>query len=365
LKRILQLYTPGSLNLNSLPFVMLSILAAGNGIFTTSADRAVSRDSDTTELVIDLFDNVVVTDGSVTVTSDSGTVWQGSGNAVFYGNVTVEADTLTGTCHYLEYLKEAGMITLTGTVVLTDGETVLEAGEVVYFRESGKATAKENVVMTGPDVGRVEGQYALYDRDRGSLFITVDPILRRVEDGDSLIVTADRLEFFPDDNSAEAQGNASVSMPGMEFYSTSEYLRYFGNEDRFELFGSPVLKSEDGELSGDWMEILMESSGDPRSVRVEGGASGHFIDTGVDPPAETWFSSERGFFAFADNDPDSIILNGSAILRMKSGGEAASRNEMNTVSGNVLRISFENGEAMEVVVSGHVNGTYSYLGGNP
>ncbi|NOQ23401.1 MAG: hypothetical protein GQ565_12250 [Candidatus Aegiribacteria sp.] len=351
--------------MNSLLLVLCSVLVAGTGVFTTSADRAVSRDTDSKELVIDLIGNVVVTDGEVTVTSDSGTVWQGSGNAVFYSNVTVEADTLAGTSHYLEYLKEVGMITMTGNVMLTDGETVLEAGEVVYFRESGKATARENVIMTGPAIGRVEGQYALYDRNRGSLFITVDPVLRRVEGDDSLIVTADRLEFFPDDNSAEAQGNTSVSMPGMDFYSTSEYLKYFGNEDRFELFGSPVLESEDSELSGDWMEILLESSGDPRSVRVEGGASGHFLDTGVDPPAETWFSSERAFFAFENGEPDSVMLAGSATLRMKSGGEAASRNEMNTVRGNSLRISFEDGEIVEVIVSGHVTGTYSYLGGNP
>jgi len=342
-----------------------TVLIAGADVFTVSADRAVTRNTDEGELVIDLFDNVEVTDGEVVVTSDSGTVWQESGNALFYSNVTVEADSLSGSSNYLEYLKEAGMITMTGSVELTDGETVLEAGEVVYFRESGKATAREDVVMTGPSLGRVEGQYALYDRDRGSLFITVDPVLRRVEEGDSLFVTADRLEFFPDDNSAEAQGNASVSMPDMDFYSTSEYLRYFGDEDRFELFGSPVLQSGDSELSGDWMEIVLDISGDPRSVRIEGGASGYFLDDGVDPPAETWFNSERAFFAFSGGDPDSVMLTGSATLRMKSGGEAASRNEMNTVRGNTLRISFENGEAVEVIVSGHVTGTYSYLGGNP
>jgi len=49
---------------------------------------------------------------------------------------------------------------------------------------------------------------------------------------------------------------------------------------------------------------------------------------------------------------------------MISGGEAASRNEMNTVRGNSLIIVFEGGEAVEVVVSGHVSGTYSYSGGS-
>lgn len=344
---------------------LFALLASAGGVFTTVADRASSRELPGGEMVIDLMGNVSVTDGEVTVTSDSGTVWQGSGNAQFFGSVTVTADTLTGTSDYLEYIREAGMVTMTGDVELTDGETLLRAGEVVYFRESGKATAREDVELTGPGVGYVRGQYALYDRERGSLFITVEPFLVRMIDGDSLTVTADRLEFFPEDNSAEAQGDARVRMPAREFFSTSEYLRYFGDEERFEFFGSPVLNSPDGQLSGDWMEILLDASGDPEEVRVEGDAAGHFTDDGVDPPAETWFSSERAFFAFRGGEPDSVHLSGAALLRMMSGGEAAEREEMNTVRGNTLIISFRDGEAVEVTVSGSVTGTYSYLGGNP
>ncbi len=354
---------PARLILNSL-ILLLSATAVGAGVFTATADRAVARELDSGEVVLDLAQNVVVTDGEVTVNSDSATIWQDSGNALFLGNVIVLMDTLTGTCEYLEYLKDAGMVTMTGDVVLTDGETVIEAEEVVYFRGSAKATARENVIMTGPWFGRVEGQYALYDRERGSLFVTVDPVLRRAENGDSLTVTADRLEFFPDENSAEAQGNVFVSMPEMNFTSSSEYLRYFGDEDRFELFGSPVLLFEEGDMSGDWMEILLESSGDPESVRIEGDASGYFRDSGVDPPGETWFSSERAFFSFEDSEPDSVMLTGFASLQMKSGGEAASRHEMNTVRGNTFIIRFEDGNATEVIVSGSVTGTYSYRGGD-
>jgi len=343
--------------------VLLLAASLSADVFTTTADRATGRELETGELVIDLISNVEVTDGEVTVTSDSGTVWQESGNAYFYGNVTVVSDTLTGTSDYLEYLKGPGMITMTGDVVLTDGESVVEAAEVVYFRESGKATARIDVRMTGPWLGEVTGQYALYDRERGSLFVTVDPVLRRFEDGDSLIVTAERLEFFPETNSAEAQGNAVVRMPEMNFTSSSEYLIYFGDEDRFELFGSPVLDYEESMVSGDWMEIVLEPSGDPGSIRIEGGAEGYFLDTGVDPPAETWFSSESAFFAFQESQPDSVTLSGAASLTFISGGEAADRDEMNTVRGDNFVMRFQDGIAVEVIVSGDVTGTYSYREG--
>ena len=346
----------------SLSAMALALVLSGSGVFTTTADRAVSRETESEELVLDLMGNVSVTDGEVTVTSDTGTVWQVSGDAVFHSNVTVVADTLTGTSEYLQYVKSTGVITMTGDVVLTDGETVLEAQEVVYFRASGKATAREDVLLTGPDVGSVEGQYALYDRERGSLFVTVDPVMRRVENGDSVTVTADRLEFFPETNSAEAQGNAFVDMPARDFTARSEYLKYMGEEDRFELFGSPEIQSEEGEMSGDWIEITLDSSGDPEEVRIQGNAGGYFLDTGVAPPAETWFSSETAFFSFDQSSPDSVSLSGNATLRMKSGGEAASRSEMNTVRGDNFRISFQDGKAVEVIVFGYVSGTYSYMG---
>lgn len=347
--------------------LLLALLAVASvaDVFTVTADRADGRSLEDGEAVLDLYGNVHVTDGEVTVTSDSGTVWQESGNARFFGSVTVVSDTLSGTADFLEYLKDAGMLTMTGGVTLTDGETVVEAGEVVYFRLSGKATARDSVVMTGPWLGRVTGEYALYDRERGSLFVTVEPVLIRVESGDSMTVTADRLEFFPDDNSAEAQGNALVLIPSREFTSSSEYLRYFGDEDRFELFGSPVLTTADGEIQGDWMEVLMDESSGPAAIRVEGGASGSFIDRGLEPPSETSFSSQSAFFTMEGGEPDSVRLTGSATLTIRSGGEAAAREEMNTVTGNIFIIRFERGDATEVIVSGSVTGTYSYRGDAP
>ena len=355
---------PATWNWISLLLAILTGIASAQGVFTATADRAEGATLENGETVLELSGNVTVTDGEVTVTADSGAVWQQSENARFVGGVTVVSDSLTGTSDFLEYLKEAGVLTMTGHVVLSDGESVVEAGEVVYFRTSAKATARDSVVMTGPWIGLVTGEYALYDRERGSLFITVDPVLTRIESGDSMTVTADRLEFYPDDNYAEAQGSAVVDIPSRDLVSTSEYLRYFGDEDRFELFGSPLLTTEDGELGGDWMEIVMAERDGPSEVRVEGGASGFFIDHGLEPPSETHFASERAYFSMDGGKPDSVMLTGSARLTIRSGGEAASREEMNTVTGNTFVIKFDGGDATEVIVSGSVTGTFSYRSGS-
>ncbi len=338
------------------------VSVSGADVFTVSALHASGRELPDGELVIDLSGDVSVTDGEVLVTSDSGTVWQESERAVFIGNVHVTTDTLTATAERLYYDRVSGVVRLTGNAVLTDGENVIEAREVTWYRESGKATAEDDVIMTGPWMGRVTGQYALYDRERGSLFVTVDPVLKRVENGDSMTVVADRLEFFPDENRAEAQGNAFVDAPAREFTASSEYLRYYGDDDRFELMGSPEIYSPDGDISGDWMEIIMRD-GNLSTVRVEGGADGYFMDEGIDPPSETWFSSQRALFLWAANsDIESIELSGSVFVSMKGGGEAADRAETNTVSGEHLIVEFDRGEMERIVITGSVRGTYSYSG---
>jgi lipopolysaccharide export system protein LptA len=344
--------------------LLLLVTAAGatSDVFTVSALRASGRETEDGEVVIDLSGNVSVTDGDVLVTSDSGTVWQQSERAVFVGDVTVTTDTLTASGDLLYYDRAGGVVRLTGNAVLTDGDNVIEAREVTWFRESGKATAEDDVVMTGSWMGMVTGQYAMYDRARGSLFVTVDPVLRRVENGDSMTVTADRLEFFPDENRAEAQGNAFVDVPAREFTAESEYLRYEGDDETFELIGSPVVRSPDGDLSGDWMEVVMRD-GSLSTVRVEGGADGYFTDEGVDPPSETWFQSQRALFTWtAGGDIESIVLDGSVSVSMKGGGEAAERAETNTVRGEHLVAEFSGGEMDRIIVTGSVRGTYSYSG---
>lgn len=345
-------------------FILLAAAAAAD-VFTVTADRAQGSELPTGEVVIDLEGSVRVTDGDVVVTSRTGRVWQTAGRALFEGDVVVESDTVTATGDRLDYRSEAGIIRLTGNVRLTDGENVITGSEVVYYRSQGKATARDSVRMTGPWLGEVTGDYALYDRVRGSLFVTANPVLRRVEEGDSMTVVADRLEFFPDSNRAEAQGNAHVEVPAREVVADAEYLRYYGDRDLFELIGSPVVVSPDGTLSGDWMSIGMQD-GSLTDVRVEGGAEGDFVDSGVDPPATGRFTSEGAHFMFgAAGGLDSIYVRGNVNLEVKSGGAAAERAETNTVRGDRLYISYENGSPDIIRVAGSVSGTYSYRGEPP
>jgi lipopolysaccharide export system protein LptA len=273
--------------------------------------------------------------------------------------VVVDADTLTASGDRLEYDRTAGTAVLTGNAILLDTENRLSAEEITWFRFAGKAVARDSVVMTGPWVGSVSGDYAVYDSARRSLFVTAAPVMQRVEGADTVTITADRLEFLPDSDRAEAQGNALLVSSGNGITAAAELLRYSGDGEMLEMLGTPSVTTEDGELSGNWMEAMIEQ-GRISWLRVEGAADGHLLDRGVDPPGESWFTSERAFFSFSEGSPDSVDLSGAVNLTIRSGGEAASRQESNVVTGDHLVVHYSGGSPETVTVTGGVRGTYSY-----
>ncbi|MCK5132835.1 MAG: hypothetical protein KAR40_11860 [Candidatus Sabulitectum sp.] len=341
--------------------ILLSVcISSVAGVFTVTSDNASTTELENGESILELHGNVVVTDDQVTVTSNSATIYQDSERAEFTGNVHVDADTLTASGYFLSYSRSTGVMVLQGNAVLTDGSSVLSADQVDWFRFRDVATARGSVVLEGDWLGMVQGEYALYDRERQSLFVTVDPVLTRIEGSDTTVITADRLEFFEEGERAEAQGNAFVSMRPGGMETTSEYLRYFGEEDRIELIGSPEITFDEGTIEGDWMEILLDSGGAVNFLRIEGAASGNLEDGGT----TINFSSQRAEFAFLPSgdgdDLDSLLLQGGAVLNVA--GEDSVRVEVNTISAEEIVIRFLSGEADEIMARGAVRGTYSWSG---
>jgi lipopolysaccharide export system protein LptA len=340
------------------PVILLLVGVPGAGVFTVTSDTAMTRSLESGETVLELRGNVTVTDDQVTITSDSANVYQESERAEFTGNVLVDADTLTARGVYLSYSRLSGVMVLSGNALLTDGESTLTADRVDWFRYRDMATARGDVALQGDWLGVVTGEYALYDRERGSLFVTVEPVLTRIEGSDTTLITAERLEFFQDGERAEAQGNARVSMPARNLLTTSEYLRYFGEDGRMELIGFPVVVTEEGQLEGDWMEAILDGNSALSFLRIEGDATGSVADGSTNSN----FRSQRAEFAFLSGgeELDSLLLQGSAVLNVA--GEDSLRAEVNTISADEIVIRFLNSRAEEVMARGNARGTYSWSG---
>ncbi len=339
--------------------VLLLSCTAFAGVFTVTALRAVSTELEDGTVVMELTENVMVTDGEVTVTSDRATIYETAQVAEFNDNVHVSHDSITATGSFLSYSRPSGLLQIIGNAVLNDGESTLRADRITWFRFINKATALGAVVMTGEWLGEVTGEYALYDGERGSLFVTSEPVLKRLEGGDSLTITAERLEFFLDEDRAEAQGDAVLRMPSREFTALAEYLLYFGEDERLELIGTPEIEAPEGTMNGDWMEVLLKG-GDLSALRIEGNARGHLSR---DDTTTVDFASQRALFGFLpgeETELDSLHLSGTATLNAVTAG--IERNEANTITAEDIILRFEAGEMERVTAWGTVRGTYSWSG---
>ncbi len=339
--------------------LLLASFTAHAGVFTVTALHAWSTELEDGTVVLELTDSVSVTDGEVTVTSDRATIFETAQTAEFHDNVHVLHDSITATGAFLSYSRPSGLLQLIGNAVLLDGESTLRADRITWYRFMNKATALGAVIMTGEWLGEVTGEYALYDGDRGSLFVTSEPELRRVEGGDSLTITAQRLEFFLDEDRAEAQGDGILRMPSREFTAVAEYMLFHGEEEKLELIGAPRVEAPEGILNGDWMEVLLRD-GDLESLRIEGNARGHLTR---DDTTNVEFSSQRAFFGFIPGDEtelDSLHLSGTATMNAVSSG--LERSEANTITAENLVLRFVGGEMDRVTAWGTVRGTYSWSG---
>lgn len=339
--------------------ILLFASLLNGGVFTVNSLGARSVEQDDGTVVLELWDSVRVTDGEVTVTSDRAVIHETTQVAEFRDNVVVDHDSIRATGAFLSYSRSAGVLQMIGNAVLMDGEGTLRADRITWFRFRNKATALGSVVMTGEWLGEVTGEYALYDGDRGSLFVTSEPELRRMEGGDSLIITAVRLEFFPDEDRAEAQGSAVLRMPHRGFTATGEYLLFSGGDERMELVGTPKVEAPEGVLSGDWMEVFLRE-GELRSLRIEGNARGNLSR---DDTARVDFSSQRALFGFitgAETEIDSLYLSGTATMNVVT--EDSLRTEANTITAENLVMRFGGGEVDRVTAWGTVRGTYSWSG---
>ena len=339
--------------------VLLLSCTAFAGVFTVTALRAVSTEMEDGTAVMELLGSVRVTDGEIIVTSDRATIYETTQVAEFHDNVHVVHDSITATGAFLSYSRPSGLLQIIGNAVLNDGESSLRADRITWFRFMNKATALGSVVMTGEWLGEVTGEYALYDGGRGSLFVTSEPELKRIEGGDSLSITAQRLEFFLDDDRAEAQGDAILRMPSREFTAIAEYLLYFGEDEKLELIGTPVIEAPEGTMNGDWMEVLLKS-GDLSALRIEGNARGLLSR---DDSTTVDFASQRAFFGFIpgnETELDSLHLSGPAVLNAVTTG--VERTEANTITAGDIIVRFGAGEMERVTAWGAVRGTYSWSG---
>jgi lipopolysaccharide transport protein LptA len=149
---------------------MLLIAGAASAQLTLQSDEPIDVEGDTGETVdnvLTLTGNVSVIQGESMLRSDKLVAKRGEGNSF-------ETIEVTGSVRYWNgkeaiasetafYDAAAGTITFNNNVVVTQGETVITGGNLVYWLDSGK------IKLTSPGGGRIRGIFHTKEGSRPQL----------------------------------------------------------------------------------------------------------------------------------------------------------------------------------------------------
>jgi len=173
-----------------------------------------------------------------------------------------------------EYDTRNDAIRLFDQAQVKDDEYELKGDSLFYDNARNVGIAQGNVTLdeTEGDM-TVSGGYAEFDRKNHSSFVTRNAVATQSFDDDTLYILADTLFSFEDTvadtRTFIAYHNVIVYMNDMQ--GRADSLVYHYNDSIIELFNSPILWSDESQLTGDTIRIWMRNKEvDSMSVKYNG-----------------------------------------------------------------------------------------------
>jgi lipopolysaccharide export system protein LptA len=182
--------------------------------------------------------------------------------AVILGPSVIESDSGT------VYSTKGWYNTQENTSLLLDrsqvfsGEKILTGDSLEYDKANGTGTAYGNMILrdTAQDM-TLTGHYGYYEEKTEYAFVTDSACALEYSQGDTLFLYADTLELITTDSTSRYLR----AVGGVRFYRSDiqgicDSMRFNTKDSVLHMFGTPVLWSENQQLTGDSIIIYMADS---------------------------------------------------------------------------------------------------------
>lgn len=269
--------------------------------------------------------NVTLHDGQVDLQAESGYYFTESDRAEFYGNVELVDTASTLTAMKLIYYNAVDSAIAVENVIINDENSTIRADSLIHIRKRKYSAAYGNVRIDNSENNIViTGQKLIDYGDKNYTLITGGPVLTKIDTSetgeiDTLIILSETMESI-DDSSSRLIATDSVRIIRGNFSSLNEYSILYKNEDRIytckneEDDRPPLLWYADSQLLGDTINIYLKDE------------ELYLID----------------------------IKSESLVLSFKEGYD----NRFDQISGDSLKMHFENQELVSTEVFGNVLSIY-------
>ncbi|MFH1501984.1 MAG: putative LPS assembly protein LptD [Candidatus Eisenbacteria bacterium] len=326
--------------------------------FTITADSVEGSDGPNGRVAA-LEGNVTITRGDATLVGRRGRYYERSGLAIVFGDVRGVDGASTISCDTLRYFRDLDRARLIGNASYGDTSGVTRAERIdVYRRERIAVCSGRAVAVDHEGTFELAAERILYDFDRDEARATGAPHLRMFgEDGEEDgSLTAELIEFSPDDDSVTAVGSAVITTGDVVARARVGVLS--GDGDTIELRGDPVVDQDGDLLSGERIRVFMHEGSVSRVIAV-GGASASYTVEADDPEGD----EQRGH---VDGDTLTMYLeSGDPVLTTVRGNalsehEVGTRGERNSVTSREIDVLFFEGRIRRVVFRNEAAGVYTF-----
>jgi lipopolysaccharide assembly outer membrane protein LptD (OstA) len=267
---------------------------------------------------------VHLNNGKMDLTADKGNYNLNSKIAQFYGNVNFQDSLTLLNSDMLIYKKNIEEITAVGRVAVTDTGSVIKADSLIHNRNTQFSEGFGNIIIENESNQlNIYGEHLIDDKQENVSKVSGNPFLTQIEklsDGtyDTLFIKSKILESRKD-SASTLFAIDSVKIVRGNFLSNNDFTIYDRAKEQIKIFkqedkSSPVLWYENNQVVGDSIYIQTDNS------RIR----------------------EVNIFK------DATIISEDSLYEFR----------FNQMSGDTLKLSFDNGKLFKTKVNGNVLSIY-------
>lgn len=185
--------------------------------------------------------SIMMYDGNVVLSADFGTHFFDEKKSVFTSDVELFDSLSTLKSDELIYYNDLDKAVATGNVIIADSSSVIYADSLIHIREKNYTKAFENVKIKNPENNTDIFCGMLEDfGDSNYTKISINPVMIKIDTSnngriDSLLIAANFMESFDDDN-PRLKATDSVEIVRGEFSSINERTVYFRDNDAISTY---------------------------------------------------------------------------------------------------------------------------------
>ncbi len=234
----------------------------GGGVITNADNRLTSNKGTyyTVEKVFYFKDSVVIVNPDYNIYSDTLRYDTETEIAYFFGPTEIIGEDNYIYCEGGWYDTRLNTSLVNRNALLRTDERTLRGDSLYYERDNGYGKARHNVQLI--DTARqviLKGHFGEYFEDREYAMLTDSALMIQIDKGDSLFVHADTLisslNKEVSDDSRLLQAYFHVKIYRNDLQGKCDSLVYIEHDSTFHFFGSPVLWSDENQLTAGKIEI--------------------------------------------------------------------------------------------------------------